>query len=320
MLIETLSNAKFVKSVFKSHLNPDDGHIKQLNTIAHLTAFKSWSNLQQFLESPRIVELNNSMTEALDKEKRCSGLFPSSNCLIIPIQCFVMQTVGEQARLDALRLVNLFSYLAFHGALNILQSVVKKHPLLKVDDRPCLAVGYDLTKYTIANLFNQINYLYTQPLEVTNFLNKVDIFVSTKQVQTIIQMDQCVFRDGVKTKSFLPAYWAVLHEQGLGLSKGIGGPPVSYLEDAIDVHIYHGNDIQEDTALDVAKHCSITFLLMPLQNGSFGVIKRTDAQGTALEYKEQDVRYIAQWCAGDFTLTPLRSDMAPHDMMVVPHE
>jgi len=319
MLIETLSNPQFVKSVFKSHLNSEDGHLKQLNTIAHLTGFKSWGNLQQFLKSPFIQDLNDLMADSLNNEKKATGLFPSSLCLFGPIQLFVCGSQDSDSRIDTLRLMNLFCYVAYHGAFNTLQSVVRKQPLVEPGDRPCLMAGYDLTKYSPENLFSQICYTFWDLPDIAVFLNEDDLPNSAELIQTIIGMDQRVFQDAEKTKSFLPAYWTIYSKHKNQVLLELGDIYTSSSE-AITINVYDGTNNQGDTRLDFDQEdpWSMQFLLMPLPSGSFGLIKRNDGNGALLEYDEQEVKEIDNWCDGEFPLSPSQSDLSSHSWTLLP--
>jgi len=309
MLIKTLFDTHFLISVFESHLNPEDSHLKKLNFIARKSGFKSWSNMKELLKSSRVKPLDDLMVDAVNKEKKAVGLFPSPFCLFDAMSEFIFCSENEKLQLEVLRLLNLFSYVTFHGAFNTLQQCARAQPLFEVDDRPCLMVGYDLTQYNIANLFNQLVYSFLELPQLTTSLTEEYMLNADEIIRIIIGLDQRVFRDGDKTKAFLPVYWDAFMEEKKRYFELMASPRMSLEGDAIEVNIYTGNNIQKATDLEGEEYASFSFLLMPLNSGSFGLIKNVDSQGAPLEYDSQEVLDITAWCAGDFTLTPSVADL-----------
>lgn len=319
MLIETLSNTKLLISVFKSHLNFEEKHTQKLNVIARKSGFKSWSGMNEFLKSSRVAQLDELMVDAISKEKKAVGLFPAPFCLFDAILTFSLYGKDEKFQLEVLRLLNLFSYVAFHGAFNTVQQCVREQPLFEIDERPCLMVGYDLTQCSIANLHNQLVYSFLELPQLTSSLTDDYILDSDKLIQIIIKMDQRVFRDGDKTKAFLPVYWDAFMKEKKRFFELMASPRTSLETAAIEVNIYNDNEIQEATDLDVEEYSSFSFLLMPLNSGSFGLIKNVDSQGAPLEYDSQEILDITEWCAGDFILTPSLADLPNPYWTVTPH-
>ncbi len=319
MFIKSTTDTNLLISVFDNYFNSDESRVQKLNAIARLTAFKSWSELKQFIALPFIQKLNDDMVSAFNKEKSVTGLFPSPYCLRMSMICTVMQIGNADRQLKTLRVLNLFTYVAFHGALNTLQKFAKNHSLVKLDDRPSLAVGYDLRKYTIANLNNQINFLYTTPLEITNFINGEDIFVSLNRIKTIIELDQRIFHDIDKTKSLLPAYWETHNKMQVSLKEALRSSAITHYSHAIEIHVYLRAEVQKDTDLDVGEHYSTSFRLIPLQSGSFGLIKRMNHQGVIQEYNEQEMLDIKLWCTDDYLMAPSKLEIGNCDEDVIPH-